>query len=413
MNYLFYQQIFETPSDNGSDRWYFFCKYLVSKGHRVTVLTSDVDYKKAEKRDQSRDFKEEAAESLTLKYINTFSNFRGSYLKRIWFYLSFISGSIPVLIKKGRHADCIYAVSTPLTVPAVACLIGRLVRTPVVVEITDVWPDAAVHTGVLKNSIVIKAAKLIEAYVYRRASKLVCLTEGVAEIVRSRTASSEKIITITNGADPDLFLENSLQDRKCSRDTFGFSGKIVALYLGAHGRYNALETIIDAADILKNHSQIQFVLVGDGDEKSRMQSLAIKKGLRNVTFLDPVPRRTAIKMLVAADLCLLPNLSGDFYRCNLPNKVFDYLASGNKVVTSGATEAARIIIDADAGAVVEAQNSEEFAAAVLSVASEGGDDTRLRRRIQDYTLARFSRVDLAKRLEVELLKICSSDEWEP
>ena len=128
------------------------------------------------------------------------------------------------------------------------------------------------------------------------------------------------------------------------------------LYIGAHGLYNSLMTILLAANEISHEQGINFILVGDGDEKSNLQDFASKNNLKNVKFFDPVKREEAIGILSTADIFLLPNRRGTFFEGNLPNKLFDYLAASRPILVSGYGESADLVLQAKAGFIVDAED---------------------------------------------------------
>ena len=90
MRILFIVQIFESLNDTGSDRHYFFAKKLVEKGYKVNVVTANVDYKKAAKRFKGKFYFRKKIDGIDVTYVPVFTNFRGSFLKRMIFFFHFI-----------------------------------------------------------------------------------------------------------------------------------------------------------------------------------------------------------------------------------------------------------------------------------------------------------------------------------
>lgn len=399
MNILYLSQLFETGNDAGSERHFFFCKYAVRKGHSVTAVTSNVDYKNACVKIQGKQGTvNRMIEGVDIHYVYSYANFRGSYLKRFYYYLTYFFSSIyrSFSVKK---VDVIYAVSTPLTVGFLGYVISRLRGIPFVFEVTDVWPDAPVACGVVKNKALIKLAHRLEMFCYNKTVHIVGLTHGISGNIIAKGIDSKKISIITNGVDFSLF--NSAQhDSKRSevRTGYGFGDKLVAMYMGAHGAYNALGTIIEAATILKDDPRFLFVFIGDGDEKPKLQQRSVDLGLTNVMFLKPVPRIESASLLSAADAFLLPNRKGDFFTGNLPNKLFDFLASARPVVVAGAGETPELVLAAKCGMVGEAEDSQTMAKALVELAALSIEErTAMGKRGRNYVLEHYDRNNLCER----------------
>ncbi len=367
MKILFLVQIFETPNDTGSDRHFYFAKKFVQAGHEVCVITGNVDYKNAKKRfANSSGVIEKSIDSVLIKYVPVYTDFKGSFFKRFIFFLSFFLSSFWSAVREPK-VDLIYAVSTPLSVGLLGVFASKIRNKPFVFEVTDVWPDAAVHTGVIKNRLLIFFAEVVERFCYKMSNSIICLTNGIAETIIRKGVQPNKTKLIPNGVDFDLFKAVDNDIRVETRKHYKFDDKFVLMYLGAHGSYNSLGTIIMAAEMLRDHDDILFVFVGDGDEKAKLIAYTTKHQLKNVNFIGTVSRIHSVKLLACADTFLLPNRKGDFFKGNLPNKLFDFLAAGKPIIVAGHGETADLVQAAGAGLVVDAENSEALANAILDI----------------------------------------------
>lgn len=361
MNVLLLVQIFETPDDTGSDRHFYFAKQLVAAGNRVKVITANVDYKNSEKRFKDKTgVYEQNIDGVDIKYVPVYTKFRGSFLKRVVFFMSYFASSLREVVRE-RRVDIIYAVSTPLTVGLLGMIARIIKRKPMIFEVTDVWPDAAVHAGVIKNLFLISIISVVEKLCYYSSTKIICLTKGIQSTIQKKGVSAEKTVLIPNGVDFEFFRCIDSAKRTSLRESWSVKDKFVAMYLGAHGAYNSLWTIVEAAAILSENDKIHFIFVGEGDEKSKLLTFVEEKRLKNVTFIGTVPRVKSVEILSMADLFLLPNRRGEFFHGNLPNKLFDFLASSRPVIVAGHGESANLVSEASAGFVVDAENSQAFA----------------------------------------------------
>ncbi len=369
MNILVLLQSFETPADKGSDRYYFFCRKLKQKGHNVNIITSNIDYKKSKpKFSNKKQNNSVVIDGIQVDYLNVFTKIRGSFFRRSLFYISFFQKALIVLFKK-KNVDLIYAVSTPLSTGFLGVIASKIHKAPLIFEVTDIWPDAAIHTGVLNNKLIIAALKIFEKVCYKNSTKIIALTNGIAKNIKEKINMQDKVITIPNGVDQKLFSKSISREKKESlRESYNFKSKFVCMYLGAHGRYNSLETIIEAANFLKDDSKYLFVFVGDGDEKIKLIEQTNNLNLKNIIFFDSMPRTAAIDFLNLSDMFLLPNRKGNFFEGNLPNKLFDFMISEKPIVVSGFGESANLINLAGCGIVVEAEDSANMAIKIRELA---------------------------------------------
>jgi glycosyltransferase involved in cell wall biosynthesis len=367
MKVLIISQIFETHADTGSDRHFYFAKRLVEAGHTVTVITANVDYKNAAPKIANAGIRPVAmkVDGIDVRYVPVFTRFRGSFSRRILFFVSFVLSAIGFSLSE-KGVDVIYAISTPLSVGVLGSVLSLIKRRPMVFEVTDVWPDAAIQVGVLRQPLVIRLARFLERMSYAQSAAIIALTRGIRDNIISKQVPADRVFLVPNGVDFGLFSPCSIGDARASGAVRSFDGKFVVMYLGAHGLYNALDTVVGAAALLKHVREILVVLVGNGDEKPRLQRLVDELGLSNVKFLSTVPRSESVRLLAAADVFVLPNRKGRFFEGNLPNKLFDYLASARPIIIAGAGESAEVITEAGAGVAVAAEDPAEVVEAIMA-----------------------------------------------
>jgi glycosyltransferase involved in cell wall biosynthesis len=399
MKLLYLTQVFELAEDTGSDRHSFFCRYAAkTAGWDVTAITSNVDYKKAVPRYPGKWFVSRPYDGIHVHYVYSFANFRGSIVSRAWYFITYFAATIFDALRM-RRPDAVYAVSTPLTVGFLGLILSKLWRRPFVFEVTDLWPDGLVALGVVKRGPLLSFMRWMERTCYRHAAHLVALTKGIEEGIVAKGVPREKVTLITNGFDPELFARADPNAREAVRKKLGVAPhEFLCTYLGAHGIYNSLGTIIEAAIALKHRPDIKFVLLGDGDDKARLIRLARENGLTNVQFLDPIPRSESVDFLTAADAFLIPNRAGEFFRMNLPNKLFDFLATARPILVAGAGETPDVITAARCGVVVPAEDAKGMAAAITDVAAMSPEERRaMGLRGRDYAMAHYSRAALSER----------------
>jgi glycosyltransferase involved in cell wall biosynthesis len=342
-------------------------------------------------------------------YVYSYANFRGSFIKRFYYYLTYLVSSIVQALKIDKP-DIIYAVSTPLTVGFLGYIISRLRGIPFVFEVTDLWPEAAVACGVVKNKGLIKIAHWLAMFCYRKSAHIVGLGRSICDNIIAKGIDSHKVTLITNGVDLSLF-RNAGQDdseRLKIRTKYGFGDRFVVMYMGAHGVYNSLDTIIDVALILRADPRFLFVLVGDGDEKPKLQKRFSDHHLANVVFLPPIPRVDSPVMLSAADAFALPNRRGDFFAGNLPNKLFDFLASSRPVVVTGIGETPELVMAAGAGKCSPPEDSHAMAKSFIELAGISVEErTAIGRKGRDYVFAHYDREMLSERF-LQILTVAAN-----
>lgn len=402
MRILYLAQLFELENEYDSDRHYFNCRKMVEAGHKVIVITSNVHYKTSLPKYKKKWFTSirKNHRGIEIYYVYSPSNFLGNYFKRILYYLSYFVFSL-LLMNKFHKTDVVYAVSPSLSVGLLGYLMSRRLKAHYYLEIADLWPDVFISMGYLKNKAIIKFLRKIEMFCYQKARFIIALTQGITENIQRKIPDEKKVIFIPNGIDRTLFSLNSNWRQEVDRlkERFSLDGKFVCLYLGAHNLYNALDSIIQTADLLKKNMDIFFVLIGSGDKKAELQRQAKSHGLNNILFLPPIPRSQVPVWLQIADVFLLPNLKGDFYKMNLQNKLFDYLASAKPIIFGGSGETSDIIEESNSGKVVPAEDAKALVNSIFELRSLPIEERdKMGEQGRSYIYSHYDRNILSKRL---------------
>jgi len=278
----------------------------------------------------------------------------------------------------------------------------RARRSRFVLEVRDLWPDSAVAMGLVANRRVIGAARHMERFCYRSASRVIALTEGIRDGVVAAGVNPSRLTLITNGIDlaaPGASA-NGAAPVPVNEDAF------VAMYVGAHGTYSSLETVLDAADRLRGRPEMAFVLVGGGDRKPALVEEARRRGLSNVSFVDPVPKREVPSWLSRADVCVLPYQDRELFAGALPNKTFDYMGAGRPIVAAVRPgEVSRLLATAGCGVTVPPENGAAMAQAIAEMAADRDSARRMGAAGASYVQQHYDRAALAKRF-VQVVESC-------
>lgn len=367
MHILLVHQYFLGKNDAGGSRWNQFAKYWSQKGHRITVLAGTVHYASGQKEEKyRRRFIVREAESEGIEILRCYvsDQYNKSFLGRFWAYLSFAISSITAGLFKAASYDIIICTSPPLTVGLTGCVLSRIKNVPLVFEVRDLWPESAIDTGVLTNSLLIRLSYWLERLSYRNASWINALTPAFEKaLIEYKGIRSERISMIPNAADLDLFRPN-LSGTEV-RDKYDLHGRFVVTYVGAHGVANHLIQLLEAAKLLEKNPDIVFMLVGDGMQKPLLQKTAADWNLRNVIFVDPVAKHEIADYLAASDICTAVLKKVDTFKTVYPNKMFDYMAMAKPVILGIDGVARELIENAGAGVYVTPEDAQAFAAAVM------------------------------------------------
>ena len=369
MHILLIHQFYLPPGAAGGTRWNETARHWVAAGHRVTVIAGMVDYVTGRKfaHCQQR-FCVEETPLPGLRVIRTHVSeaYNLSWPGRLWAYISFLlTGGWAGLCRARDRYDVVIVTSPPLLIGLLGVILARLRRLPMVLEVRDLWPDAPVQLGVLTNPVGIRFAYALERFLYRQARHIVLLTEGYRAVLfgRKHVAASQMSV-IPNAA--DLTTADAVSqtfDRQRFRVNHRMDQGLWVVYAGAHGLVNRLETVLEAADQLRN-TPVRFLLIGDGYRKAHLRDVAECCELTNVRFLDAMPKNELIPFLLAADIGLTTAPRLPIFRTVLTNKLFDYFACRLPVLTMLDGESRLLVETANAGLYVEPENAEALTAAI-------------------------------------------------
>jgi glycosyltransferase involved in cell wall biosynthesis len=211
-----------------------------------------------------------------------------------------------------------------------------------------------------------------------------------------------RIVWVPNGVDTNLFEAPTREPR----------AGVTLVYAGAHGPANRLGTVLEAAKLLQPRSEIRFVLIGDGSEKSRLEAQAHAWGLSNLSFLPPVPKDRLQQVFAAADAGLMVLMPSPLFAMGAsPNKLFDYLACGLPVVSNVPGEIATLIRDSGAGEQAADGSGEGLAAAIARLADRTPEERiALGAAGRSWVVQERDRDQLATRLEDALVSALAEGE---
>jgi glycosyltransferase involved in cell wall biosynthesis len=170
----------------------------------------------------------------------------------------------------------------------------------------------------------------LERYLYRRAERIIILPPKATDYITGLGIDPQKVVWLPNGV--------NLSNYSGKQPSGSTNGQFTVMYMGAHGKANALDVLLEAAHAVQSrgYPAIKFAVIGDGPEKPRLVAYQRRLGLVNTRFRDPVSKSLVPDALQSADalVLILQDLALYQYGISL-NKLFDYLAAGRPVILSG------------------------------------------------------------------------------
>lgn len=326
-----------------------------------------------------------------------------SPIYRVLTMIEFMFKSIFYAKKIKNIPDIIYS-STPHPFNCLAGIyLARKYKCKHIVEVRDVWPETWVDMGKMtKKNIIYKIFAVLEKYIYKKADAIITLTSNKNHYLELGIPE-EKVHLVSNGVDIEKFdynLANYKQDILPKN-------KFNVVYTGSIGIANALEVVIEAAEILKENKDIHFNLIGEGELKNIYIEQVKEKKLNNVSFYPVVEKKYIPNILKGADVLILPLKNIDLYKKNgiSPNKLYEYFCSATPIILSGYPHN-DYVKEAKCGFSIEPENPEKFVNSILELEKmDSNDIIKLKQNARKYSEENFDWRILSKKCEQIIKKI--------
>ncbi len=356
-----------------------FAKKLRDLGNDVEVITGFPNYPggKIYPGYSIKIFQIEMMDGIRIIRVPLYPSHDTSAYRRLLSYVSFgITSFIAGLFVAGRK-DVIYACGVPVTVGVSASLIGMFRRIPIVYDIQDLWPDSLAATGMFNNSCGLKVVANVCKWVYKTAEHITVQSPGVRDILLLRGVDEKKVSVIFNWCEEASIVDGLLNRDEPSQSyqTESPRSTFDVLFAGNMGKAQDLDSILEAARLLKDeNATIRFLLMGDGIEVLRLKKEVEDKRITNVTFLPRVAMSEAGIFLKQADVLLVHLKDDPLFRITIPAKTQAYLAAGKPILMAVTGDAARVILESEAGVCAQPSNARSIADVILQLADMSPDD---------------------------------------
>ncbi|MEH2061773.1 MAG: glycosyltransferase family 4 protein [Nostoc sp.] len=341
---------------------------LVRRGHQVRVVTAMPNYPERQIYQEYRGklYLNEEKNGVEIQRSYVWIRPKPNLLDRVLLDASFVVTSfVPALF--GWRPDVILSTSPSLPSCVPVALLGWLRACPVILNLQDILPEAAVHVGLLKNKLLIQLFTLLEKFAYHSASKISVIADGFVDNLRSKGVKADKIVQIPNWVDVN-FIRPLPKENNSFRTAHNLNGKFVVLYSGNIALTQGLESVVKAASVLRHIPDIVFVIVGEANGLQRLQQECLDCGADNVLLLPFQPRKCLPEMLAAADVGLVVQKK-NVISFNMPSKIQVLLASGRALVASVPNNgtAAKAIRQSGGGVIVPPEDPQALAIAILNL----------------------------------------------
>jgi colanic acid biosynthesis glycosyl transferase WcaI len=333
---------------------------LVKRGNSVTVITGFPNYPKGIIYEGYRVqlWQCEVIDGVKVVRLPFIIDRSGSGLRRLISYFSFtVMAVLASFFVRRVNVIWTYQIGLP------GLFVKWFKRIHWIHEVQDLWPDWAQTADMGLRPWWFGILERQEKFIYRVADTIVTISDGFRRVLSSKKGVPlTKIQVLPNWANEENFRpvvrDPDLADRE------GLSNRFNIMYVGNIGIAQALSIVLDSAEILRDISDVQFVLIGDGVDKLHLEEEAVRRRLHNVRFLGSRSQSEVASYIAWADLLFIHLMRKPEYEITIPSKTYAYLASGRPILAAATGDVAQLLEEIDAGIVCPPENAEELAAAI-------------------------------------------------
>jgi glycosyltransferase involved in cell wall biosynthesis len=373
MRVLILSQYFPPEIGATQARIHSFAAGLAERGHRVEVVCEVPNHPQGVVREgfRGRAFVRRRLDGFGVTYVWVHARREKTSASRLAFYASYAAMATLAGALRPRP-DVVFASSPPLPVAAAGAAIARRHRVPWVMDVRDLWPEAAVAMGELSNPRLLAAAAALAQRLYRSAGAITVTTEAFRDAIAVPLGGRERITVLPNGT-TRLWTEGAALEP--DRESLGLPPDVFLwTFAGNVGRAQGIEAAVDAAARLGDG--FRLLILGDGPARRALEDRAAATGAA-VEFHDQVEPAQALRFVRASD-ALLVSLSADpVFSSFVPSKLFDFCAAGRPVVLVARGEAERLASQAGAALTVTPGDPDALAQAIEGLRG----DSELRERL--------------------------------
>ncbi len=377
------------------------CKELVQRGHDVTVLTGTPNYPRGKIFDGYEKGKKahENLDGIDVYRAKIIPRGSGSNIKLVMNYYSFVHSGKRLARKLAREKEFdqvfVYQLS-PALMAFPGLLVSKKQKIPMNMYILDLWPDSVAEAGHVKSKFVLSYLNKKLEKIYKGCSKILVSSRSFKELLVKRGCNSEKIV----------FWPQYPEDYYVPVEKNREDGIFNVMFTGNVGKAQGFEVVAEAAEMLKEHKDIRWTIVGEGRGRKEFEDKVREKGLENaVIFKNRIPSEEVADILADADAALLILKDMPLANITLPAKLQSYLACGKPVIASINGEGANAVAESGAGLVSRAGDAGGLAENVLKMYEMTPEERKiLGKNAENYCKDVYSKEKLMDYLIEEMQK---------
>jgi glycosyltransferase involved in cell wall biosynthesis len=407
MKILILTQYYPPESGAPQARLSDLARRLQAMGYSIQVLTAMPNYPGDAIYSDYREkrFVREVIEGILVDRVKLYVPHHKNFIKRLVNYFSFSFNALWYGLGKLPRSDFLLVESPPLFLIPTAIFLAKKLKTRLIINISDLWPQSAVELGMIKpEGIIHKLSCFLEEWCYKHADLITGQTEGIIGNIKNRFPN-KKVKLFPNGIDLEKF--SAPIDREKIRKEFGWDNdEFVITYTGVFGHAQALEQILKAAKIIESKKRVLFAFIGNGPCREQLSQQIEAMALTNVRMYNWQKPEMMPELIGASDTGIVPLAKGKLFEGARPSKMFEIMGAGKPVILCAKGEAVEIIKDAKCGVWAPPEEPEKLSIVIEELINQpAGFLEKMGEYGRDYAEQNFNRKLIAEKFASYLEEI--------
>ncbi len=390
-------QYFPPDIGGGSRRASNAVEGLRRRGHQIEVITGVPHYPDGiiPRKYSRRAFTIERYKGMRIIRVWLPSIPHKGLLRRVGIYCLFAISAL-LALPFARKPDVIWAANSNVFSSFPALILSFLKRAPIVRNVDDLWPEAAMEEEYFTEGLFARLGKFLAKAAYTLCKALTPISQTYKTEIKQRyKIPAAKIHVIEVGVDSNRFQP---QEKRIPDD--GKPLPITVMYSGILGTGYNFDLILKAAKVLASNSDIQFIIRGMGEREQIIRTRITIEGLSNVILSsDFLPLEQLVRILNSADILILPMMPLKAHEAGIPTKLFEYMACGKPIICCSKGEAARLVARARCGIIASPDNTEDVVKAILKLSLDKELREHLGRNGRSYITKHLSIEQIGRKME--------------
>ncbi len=405
MKLLLISQYFPPETGAGATRAEALVKYLSRQDWNIEVISELPNYPTGKVHSDYKKKFQQAEEMYDSKVnrVWVWANPRKSLIQQLGIFGSFLLTSLLYVVMNPKKYDVVFATSPPIFAGIAGAVISKLLNTKFVLDVRDIWPDAAVDAGKIeKQSFFFKFGRTLENWIYRQADLIIPVTSRSEDIIKKRCKETPTKV-ISNGVDLDSFYKHKhpeqIIDEEYDPEKFRVG------YVGSLGVIHDLQTLVKAAKICEKDEDIEFIIVGDGGSRDKLEKEIEKFQPNNLHWIGLKEHYKVPAYISSFDLAINPVYNAKIFESIVTVKFYEYLACETPVISLAKGLMKKEGDKSGAVITIEPEQPMKLAETIINLKNNPSKLKELSANSRDYILDNYSREQLTQKLSKHLKSV--------